>query len=211
MRSRLAISIGALEPDLVGDAADILARAFADNPAYESILGHLSNEERHEALPLVKRAFIRATMSVGRANGAWINGDRLAGASLVLGPGQYPWGVRGFLGLSRASMHTSTFRAIPNFLRYDSWSKRRHIREPHYNLFVIGVDPKRQNKGVGRALLENLAKQADADHLPCYLETDTKENVKLYRKHGYEVENEDVVALPEPLRMWTMKRPARPA
>ncbi|MGH7280636.1 MAG: GNAT family N-acetyltransferase [Polyangiaceae bacterium] len=209
MRSGPAVSIGALEPHLVDDAADLLARAFAENPAYASILSHLPNDERREALPLVKRALIRATMSVGRANGAWLGGDRLTGVSLVLGPGQYPWGLRGFFGLSFASLHASTYRAIPNFLRYDTWSKKRHIREPHYYLFVIGVDPKRQGKGVGRALLESLAKQADGDHVPCYLETDTKENVRLYRKHGYEVVNEDVLKMEEPLRMWTMLRPTR--
>lgn len=208
MRSGPAISIGALEPQLVDEAADLLAEAFAENPAYASILAHLAPDERTDALRLVKRAFIGATTSVGRANGAWL-GDRLSGISLVLGPGQYPWGVRGFLGLSRASMHVSTVRAIPNFLRYDNWSTKRHITEPHYYLFVIGVDPKRQGKGVGRALLEHLAKQADHAHVPCYLETDKRENVKLYRKHGYEVENEDVLKMAVPLRMWTMKRPAR--
>lgn len=208
MRSGSGISIGALEPQLVDDAAELLAKAFADNPAYASILWHLTREERREALPVVKRAFIRTTMSVGRASGAWL-GDRLSGVSLVLGPGQYPWGLRGFLGLSRAAMHASTFRAASSFLRYDTWSSRRHISEPHYYLFVIGVDPKRQGKGVGRALLEHLAKHADADHVPCYLETDKKENVALYRKHGYEVENDDTLKFATPLRMWTMKRAAR--
>ena len=208
MRSGSGVSIGALEPQLADDAADLLARAFADNPAYASILFHLTDEERRDALPLVKRAFIRATMSVGRANGAWL-GDRLSGVSLVLGPGQYPWGMRGFFGLAGASMHVSTFRAIPRFLKFDAWSSQRHVKEPHYYLFVLGVDPKRQGKGVGRALLEHLAKQADADEVPCYLETDKKENVALYRKHGYEVLHEDVVKLGNPLRMWTMKRAAR--
>lgn len=190
------------------DAAELLARAFASNPAYASILGHLTDEERAEALPLVKRAFIDATMARGRATGAWR--DRtLAGVSLVLGPGQYPWGVGGFLRLARASMHVATYRAAGRFMQYDAWSKARHLREPHYYLFVLGVDPHLQGKGVGRLLLEHLAARADKEGVPCWLETDKKSNVALYRKHGYEVVHEDVLDMTKPLRMWTMKRAAR--
>ena len=209
MRTHPRVSLGVLAPEQVGEAAVVLADAFADNPGYRGILPYLTREDRKDALLLVKRDFTAATMNRGVALGAFVD-RKLVGVSLVLPPGKYPWGLGGFVGLAKASLHGSTFRAIPALLRYDSWSSKRHMKGPHYYLFVLGVRTDRQGQGIGRALLGDLGKRADADQVPCWLETDKKENLAIYRKAGFEVVHHDKVMLGTEVTMWTMRRDPTP-
>jgi ribosomal protein S18 acetylase RimI-like enzyme len=52
--------------------------------------------------------------------------------------------------------------------------------DPHWYLWGIAVDPDQQGKGIGRALLQPGLEKADADQLPCYLETHDKSNIHYY-------------------------------
>ncbi|MEO8801354.1 MAG: hypothetical protein ABI551_25920, partial [Polyangiaceae bacterium] len=55
-------------------------------------------------------------------------------------------------------------------------------------------------------LLEDLGRRADEDQVPCWLETDKKENVAIYRKAGFEVVHHEPVTLGTKVTMWTMRR-----
>lgn len=60
--------------------------------------------------------------------------------------------------------------------------------------------------GLGAALMGSMFERAAVEGLPCYLETETIENVAYYRHHGFEVRSEwDVPTGPH---MWGMFRPA---
>jgi ribosomal protein S18 acetylase RimI-like enzyme len=52
---------------------------------------------------------------------------------------------------------------------------------------MIGVDPVRQGRGLGSALLKHGLGQCDAQGLPAYLESSNPKNVPLYERHGFEV------------------------
>ena len=96
-----------------------------------------------------------------------------------------------------------------NLLRIDGAMHRKHPKEPHHYLFVLGVEPSRQGQGVGRALLDALSARADDAKLPCYLETDTEDNVRFYRSAGYDVIDELRIASLGDLHMWCMRRAPR--
>ena len=49
--------------------------------------------------------------------------------------------------------------------------ERRHPREPHHYLALIGTDPAHQGRGIGTALLEPVLARCDAEGLPAYLES----------------------------------------
>jgi ribosomal protein S18 acetylase RimI-like enzyme len=62
-----------------------------------------------------------------------------------------------------------------------------HPDEPHWYLSMIGVDPARQGRGLGTALLKHTLAICDAEGALAYLESSNPKNVPLYERHGFEV------------------------
>lgn len=78
--------------------------------------------------------------------------------------------------------------------------------EPHWYLNMLATHPDWQRQGLGAGLMGVVFEIAEADGLPCYLETETVANVAYYRHHGFEVRSEWDVPLDGP-HMWGMLRP----
>ncbi len=110
---------------------------------------------------------------------------------------ELPWrfGVRGFSRL----------------LAYDATAARlhhAHAAGPHWYLSALGVEPRRQGQGIGGALMQPILARADAQGLPCYLETHRPRNVQLYQRHGFEICCHTEVP-GHPVPVWAMLRPPR--
>jgi GNAT superfamily N-acetyltransferase len=204
---RPEIVVRPLELESTSAAGAVLGRAFADNPGMVAVLAHMTRQDRHAALPAIKRGFASAAVRFGEARGAW-DGERLVGASLTYAPGQYPLSLRGFAALASGCVSPRLLPATLRFLHINAWMEKRHEKSPHYYLMVLGVEPALQGKGVGGALLRELSSRADAARVPCWLETDKEENVPIYGRHGYVVVDDEVLPRLGGLRMWTMRRPA---
>ena len=88
------------------------------------------------------------------------------------------------MGLS-LSIHAARMRAV--FLPLEA-DRRAHMQgRPYLYIMTLGVDPSEQGKGYGSQLIEaaiSLAKEKDQ---PIYLETETKQNVAMYERHGFKV------------------------
>ncbi|GAA3162825.1 GNAT family N-acetyltransferase [Planomonospora alba] len=78
--------------------------------------------------------------------------------------------------------------------------------EPSFVLATVGVLPSRQGRGAGGAVLRPGLAEADRHGLPATLETSTPENVRLYRRLGFEVTGEVEIDGGGP-RVWAMRRP----
>jgi ribosomal protein S18 acetylase RimI-like enzyme len=97
---------------------------------------------------------------------------------------------------------------LRNYLHAVSLLDRLHEQAalgPHWYLFVIGVDPLRQHRGIGSSLLAPTLDRADAQTLPCYLETDRPEDVAFYERHQFRVHTEYSYPSGGP-KGWTMIR-----
>lgn len=94
------------------------------------------------------------------------------------------------------------FAAIGDALRTN------HPDESLWYLQILATHPDWQRQGLGAALLAAGTAAADADGLPCYLETQTEENAAYYLRHGFVVRSEWDLPLGGP-HMWGMIRPAR--
>jgi ribosomal protein S18 acetylase RimI-like enzyme len=92
-------------------------------------------------------------------------------------------------------------------LRVSGLIEKHHPSEPFHYLHFAGCAPEHQGKGFGGAAIRAGLAQADADHLPAYLETATERNLGLYGGLGFEVIAQWSVT--RGLPFWGMLRPAR--
>ena len=82
---------------------------------------------------------------------------------------------------------------------------RRIMPKPHWYLWALGVAPEHQGQGIGGDLLSPTLVQAQEMGLPCYLETETEDNVAFYTKRGFEVAYEAELS-ESGFRLWFMTR-----
>ncbi len=74
--------------------------------------------------------------------------------------------------------------------RYDrfwDWIYSHDPKEKLWQLDSIAVEPRRQGKGLGRALIEAGLERARADRVGAFLSTGTRRNVDIYGSRGFQV------------------------
>lgn len=84
-----------------------------------------------------------------------------------------------------------------------------HPGEPHWHLIVVGVDPTRQGKGIGSALMKQGLVRCDRDSRPTYLDSTNPKNIPLYGRYGFELLGTIEMAGCPPI--YPMLRKPRPA
>jgi ribosomal protein S18 acetylase RimI-like enzyme len=154
--------------------------------------------------------FMAAWAKYCRKHGeAHTTAGEVQGAALWLPPGEYPQSLGRMMlsGLIQAPFRLgpAAFRRLMSSLSYYDRLHKRDVPPRHWYLSTLGVDPPRQGQGIGSALIQPVLPRADAEGLFCYLETEKKENVEFYRRHGFEVAAEHNLPNGGP-HFWTMKR-----
>ena len=87
------------------------------------------------------------------------------------------------------------------------WQAReRDLKGACWYLFLLGVEPSRQRRGLGGALMRGVIERADAGQVACYLETENERNVAFYRKQGFEVIVNGEAAGTTGVRFWSFSR-----
>ena len=196
-----------LRRDQIGEAGAVLARAFHTNPMFVWML------KDEPSRPRKLTWFMKTAAKIGDKSGeVYAAPDRIEGAAIWLPPGKTTLSVGQLLS---AGILAGPLRwGIAPFLKFMNVLNRfEHLHKEampgdHWYLMVIGVDPPRQGRGIGSALMAPVLRKADAARLPCYLETDKPEDVVFYEKHGFGIVVKDQLAKDAP-PFWTMKRPAR--
>ncbi|MDZ7270681.1 MAG: GNAT family N-acetyltransferase [candidate division KSB1 bacterium] len=176
----------------VKPAAHVLARAFRSDPAFVYVLPQA--QRRESALAWLFERLVAATLEAGRA----FTTASLSGVALWLGPGRHTLPTSTLLANGLALLPlTLGWRSFGRFLRLGRCTNQLHertIRDPHLVLFALGVDPARQQQGIGRALLAPMLAEADANGLPCYLDTANAANLAYYAAHGFDFVSERTIA-----------------
>jgi GNAT superfamily N-acetyltransferase len=67
-------------------------------------------------------------------------------------------------------------------------------QEPHFYLFTLGTHAESQGSGLGARVIEPVLALCDAQGLPARLESSNPRNLPFYRRHGFEVLAEVVIA-----------------
>jgi ribosomal protein S18 acetylase RimI-like enzyme len=100
------------------------------------------------------------------------------------------------------SMIRVTGLGLPRaFTMMSVWAKH-DPRAQHWHVGPIGVNPERQRRGIGKALLSAFLDMADAQDSPAYLETDVDRNVALYEKFGFKVIEQEGISGVNNRFMW---------
>ena len=79
------------------------------------------------------------------------------------------------------------------------------MKEPHWYLSVIGVDPDHQGKGYGSKLIKPMLERIEKTGYPVYLETNFEGNVGLYEHLGFDLIDETKIPETE-IMNWAMIR-----
>jgi GNAT superfamily N-acetyltransferase len=193
------INIQSFESAMTSEAAQVLARAFVDNPIHVAAFG----EGRHDS----NEAFFRQALAVMKGP-KWV---ALEG-SRVLGLIHWVDGTEcQFSNLEKLKLTPKMIRGfgLPAALRVSRWLaawSKLDPRTPHVHLGPIGVDPDAWGQGIGQQLMAIYIDAVDKSGLMGYLETDRPENVDFYRRFGFET-TEEVTVLG--VRNYFMARPAR--
>ena len=192
----------------VDAAAAALVASHADYPAF----CHVFPDARRRARALAPffRATVRDAVPFGAVQAAG-DGAAVLAVAVWLPPGTFPWSA---LRKARATpSFMRVFAAYPSafgsFGRYGSNAERVHPRERHWYLEVLGVRPGSQRQGLGTRLIQPVLDRADADCLPCFLETSDRANVPYYERFGFSVVDDDLQLVPSGPSHVAMRRPAR--
>jgi len=194
-----------LTPADLDQAVHVLKHAFFNDPALVHLLPHSAHRAR--VAPRIGRAFLRYGLRYGVV---WCTED-VSGVALRRPPGRERinvWGllVSGIVWLPLFMGLSATWRLI----QAERVTDRRHrqlMTGPHWYLWMIGVDPDRQGEGLGSALMAHTFAAAQADGVPCYLETTHPRAHAIHRAHGFE----DAAVGPLPgthTTVWSMIRQA---
>jgi ribosomal protein S18 acetylase RimI-like enzyme len=184
---------GDLEP-----AVNTLVRAFENYPLTRLGLdpdGYLDRLARYH------RLFLR---QVGLAHGrVWVADDHTAVASWTTP--RTPPSV--FAPLAAEFQEIAGSRA-ELAAQYEQAMVLFRPSEPIWFLSVVGVDPERQGRGLGRAVIAPGLAAADEERSPAFLETQDPANVDFYESLGFEVLAELDLPAQGP-KHWAMRRPPR--
>jgi ribosomal protein S18 acetylase RimI-like enzyme len=192
-----------LRNDQVEGASEILAEAFFADPLFGYVLP--DDSHRLRALPSMMAVCVRYGLLYGEA---YTTSGEASGTAVWIPPESGEWTEDRLARAGVAEMNEAFGEAAMArfnvFLEATEVRHREDAPDPHWYLALLGVDPVRQRQGIGSALVRRVTDRVDAR---CYLETMTPEDVRFYRRLGFEVKSE--ADLPGGPRFWTMLREPR--
>jgi ribosomal protein S18 acetylase RimI-like enzyme len=177
---------GGVRKAVAADASDharVMARAFYDDP----VVGRWCSPDESRRLRRLERAFGLFLRRVYLRRGeSYVSEAAVVGGALWLPPGRWKSG-----GMKQqrliAGIAAINGRGLARIVGVLAFLEARHPHEPHYYLEFVGVDPDRQGRGIGSALLAPVLERCDRDRVAAYLEASNERNCALYERLGFEV------------------------
>jgi len=192
------VEVVRLERERLGEASDVLARSFQDDPAWVWLFPDPAHRRR--LLPWLFRIGFDVT-----AADVWSNAGPVRGAARWLPPGRPAMRV----GPTLKALVATPFRlgaATVPFLSYGRAVEQLRADVapgPHWYLAGIGVAPEAQRQGLGGSLLRPGLEAAGRDGIPAVLLTNNEANLSFYESHGFTVVREGTTPENGP-RAWAM-------
>ena len=188
----------------IAAAGETFARAFHDDPLMVYTVPDPA--ERRRLLPDVYARMIRFGTLAGEVH---TTAGAIEGVAVWLPPNA-KW--------TRENIEASGMHQIGALIGDEAYQRYREVvgrewqaRERDmtgscWYLFLLGVEPNCQRRGLGGALMRPVLERADAARQPCYLETENQRNVAFYLKQGFETIVNGEEAGSSGVRFWTFRR-----
>jgi GNAT superfamily N-acetyltransferase len=185
----VAVEEGPLDRPTRAAAAALCGRAFRDDPFFRFLLP--SDARREAALVRLHSTVLAHLGPSARLAVARGDGGRVLGVSAWLPPGGFPPPPGAQVAQIPATLAAfwRTPRSIAAASRVVRVAMRSHLKEPHWYLQLLAVEPDVQRSGVGTALMAPALERVDADHVASYLETQNDENVAYYARFGFALDH----------------------
>lgn len=190
--------VSEIHPEELPRAAELLGRAYRDNPLTLALLGE-DPEVRwrtNEAVFGMRIASMQPVPLVVR------DGGRVVGACGFDSPGGSKITQDDMVRVMAA--WTAVGPDVPRkaMEMLADW-RTKTPAEPHWNLGPVGVDPEYHGRGIGSAMVAAFCEMMDAEGANAFLETDLEKNANLYTKFGFEtIHHAPSLGVP----MWFMLR-----
>jgi ribosomal protein S18 acetylase RimI-like enzyme len=186
--------IAALDRARLGHAAHVLARAFADDPAFVALWPE--PVQRGRALRHLMAVPLADALRHGHVEAVAAQDGAIVGAAVWYPPGAAPMG--GLRRLRSTPRILAVGAAAPSgfrrFARFGDAIAEAFPDDRPWYLAVIGVAPEGQGRGLGGRLVgHGLERAGDAD---VYLETASPRAAALYTRLGFDTVEEAVELLP---------------
>ena len=164
-------------------ASETLARAFLDDP----LIGHfMPDADRRKAkLPRVFRVLLK----LGLPYRACHVTSGCEAVAFWRPPKQWHLSIWDYVKNGPELLVAFGGDALRVMSAMD-FIEKRHPKEPHWYLQTIGTDPEKQGKGFASLIMRHQLAVADADRLPCYLESSKDTNVPIYQSFGFRLTGE---------------------
>jgi ribosomal protein S18 acetylase RimI-like enzyme len=163
----------------------VLARAFDRDP----FINWVVRQDARRGARIEWSFEVMLRLMSGDLNETYATTD-LSGAAIWRRPGEFKLPLTRQLRLLPAFAKGMGWTRIPALLKMIAQMEPLHeqlVPEPHYYLFVIGVDPIRQGHGLGSELIEPGLSLCDREGKRAYVETTNQENLGFYARHGFEI------------------------
>jgi len=183
-------------------AAEVLARAFLDDPVTVAVYRNFSPERRLRALAVDFTAEVLEC--VHRGYPLQIDMERnVIAAAVIFPPRTYPLPVLTQWMLLAKSIWGNGIYDVGSWLRWQEEVDKYRPSRPHYYLEYLGVEPGLQGKALGSTLVKTLTSKADRERVGSYLENANARNISFYQRLGFDIVNEKEII---GVRTWFMWR-----
>jgi ribosomal protein S18 acetylase RimI-like enzyme len=164
------------------EVSGFLAQCFMENPLYVSIIPN--TEHRLRFLQGFLPVRLQYAMSKGVVD---IASDKMGIAAWLPSNASMDDNVKAMFFVRMKELGENGIEKMSGFVQFSAALEHELAPEFHWHLAPIAVASECRGKGYARRLLEYRLAQFDRDNMCCYLETQTLENVSIYRNFGFEL------------------------
>ena len=181
------ILIEPIRPDEIDEIAVLLSRAFSPVPINRMVFG----EPGEEQLSLMENGFKAMLPAMDGEMLCTKDDGKVVGFMRIV---EWPDCQKPMSEDIIGQMPEEIAKRMGEWL--STWAQH-DPKEPHWHLSALAVLPEMQGRGIGSAMLKHFCGHVDDLGQSAYLETDQKDNVRLYQRFGFNVvEEAPVLSIP---------------